>query len=193
MKKILAATNNQGKIREIKEILSDYEIISLKEINCEIEIEEDGKTFEENAMKKAKAIFELTHIPCIADDSGICVDKLNGWPGVHTARFLGKKASQEERNLAIINKVNEGDAENRKARVNCTIAYVDKDIEYIASGEITGDITKEPRGNNGFGFDSIFELESGKTLAELTNEEKNNVSSRKIALNRLKEKFRRLI
>ena len=187
MKKILAATNNKGKIKEIKEILSDYEIISLKDINCKIEVEEDGKTFEENSIKKAKEIFEITKIPCIADDSGICINKLDGWPGVYTARFLGECATQEERNNAMINKLNSIKTEDRSAKVECVISYVDENGTITTTGEIKGKITENPRGKNGFGFDSIFELDNGKTLAELTGEEKNSVSSRKIALNKLKE------
>ena len=123
MKKILAATNNVGKLKEIKEILKDFEILSLKDINCEIEVEEDGKTFEENSIKKAKEIFEITKIPCISDDSGICINKLDGWPGVYTARFLGEYATQEERNNAMINKLNSIKAEDRSAKVECVISY----------------------------------------------------------------------
>ena len=91
MKEILIATNNKGKLEEIKEILNDYNLLSLKDIGCKVDVDEDGKTFEENAIKKAKEISEITNMPCIADDSGLCIDVLNGWPGVHTARFLGRK------------------------------------------------------------------------------------------------------
>lgn len=187
MKKILAATNNVGKLKEIKEILKDFEILSLKDINCEIEVEEDGKTFEENSIKKAKEIFKIANIPCIADDSGICINKLDGWPGVYTARFLGECVTQEERNNAMINKLNSIKTEDRSAKVECVISYVDENGTITTTGEIEGKITEKPRGENGFGFDSIFELDNGKTLAELTGEEKNRVSSRKIALNKLKE------
>ena len=105
MKKILIATNNQGKLKEIKEMLKDYEIISLKDIGCNIEVEEDQDTFEGNSKKKAKEIFEITNIPCIADDSGLCIDAFDGWPGVYTARFLGENATQEERNNAVLEKM----------------------------------------------------------------------------------------
>lgn len=192
MKKILAATNNVGKLKEIKEILKDFEILSLKDINCEIEVEEDGKTFEENSIKKAKEIFEITKIPCISDDSGICINKLDGWPGVYTARFLGEYATQEERNNAMINKLNSIKAEDRSAKVECVISYVDEKVVITTTGEIEGKITEKPRGENGFGFDSIFELDNGKTLAELTDKEKNVVSSRKIALNKLREMIDKL-
>lgn len=90
MKKIVVATNNKGKIKEIKEILKEYELLTLKDINCDIEVEEDKNTFEENAKKKAKEVSKLVDMPCIADDSGICIEVFNGWPGVHTARFWEK-------------------------------------------------------------------------------------------------------
>ena len=101
MKKVVIATNNPGKIKEIKVILKDYEILTLKDMNCEIEVEENQDTFEGNAMKKAKEIAEALKMPAIADDSGLCIDILKGWPGVHTARFLGENATQEQRNNAI--------------------------------------------------------------------------------------------
>ena len=105
MKKIVVATNNKGKIKEIKEILKEYELLTLKDINCDIEVEEDKNTFEENAKKKAKEVSKLVDMPCIADDSGICIEVFNGWPGVHTARFLGENVTQEERNQAILKKM----------------------------------------------------------------------------------------
>ena len=101
---IILATNNKGKVKEIKELLNDQEIKTLKEMNIKIVIEENGDTFEENALKKAREIYKLTNTPCIADDSGICIKELNGFPGVKTARFLGDNASQEERNNYLIEK-----------------------------------------------------------------------------------------
>lgn len=187
MKRIVVATNNKGKMKEIAKILQGYELLTLKDINCDIEVEEDGKTFEENSMKKASEIFKITNIPCIADDSGICINALNGWPGVYTARFLGEDATQEERNLKMIEELNLKNTENRNAKVVCVIAYVDKEQSFFVEGIVNGKIVKEPRGENGFGFDEIFELENGKTLAELSEEEKNQVSSRKIALEKLKK------
>ncbi len=189
MKKIVVATNNKGKIKEISKILKGYELLTLKDINCNIEVEEDGKTFEENAMKKASEIFKITNIPCIADDSGICINALNGWPGVYTARFLGENATQEERNLKMIEELNLKNTEDRNAEVVCVIAYFDKEQSFFVKGTVNGKIVKEPRGENGFGFDEIFELENGKTLAELSEEEKNQVSSRKVALEKLSDKI----
>lgn len=187
--KIVMATNNQGKLKEVREILKDYEILSLKDLACDIEVEEDQDTFEGNSFKKAREISKLLKMPCIADDSGLCIEELNGFPGVLTARFLGEDASQEERNNYLINKL-EG-KENRKATVVTVMTYVneEKGQELIARGEVNGNIAKEKRGDNGFGFDEIFEIENGKTLAELTSEEKNEISSRKIALQKLNEKL----
>lgn len=187
MKKILVATNNQGKLKEIKEILNGYELLSLKELGVNIEVKEDKKTFKGNSLKKAKEVFEDTNIPCIADDSGLCIDILKGWPGVETARFLGKDASQEDRNKYILEKMIGKSGEERNAKVVCDIAYVDNKNTIVVEGVITGRISETERGNNGFGFDSIFELKNGKTLAELSENEKNEVSSRRIALEKIKK------
>lgn len=191
--KILIATNNKGKIKEIKEILEDYEIISLKDINLEIEVIEDGKTFSENAIKKASEIYNKTKIPCIADDSGIEIEEYDGWPGVLTARFLGEeKASNEyarERNEYILEKMKELQREKRKVTHITCIAYCDKNGIKTAIGEQIGYIAKEPKGEKGFGFDEIFELPNGKTMAELEPEEKNKISSRKKALEKIKEQI----
>ena len=190
MKKIVIATNNEGKLREIKEILNRYELMSLKEVQCEIEVEEDKETFEENAFKKAKEVFEKTNMPCIADDSGLCINVFEGWPGVNTARFLGKGATQKQKNDAILEKMSKFKGEERKAKVKCVIVYYYKKDKYItAKGEIEGRIAEESRGKNGFGFDEIFELNNNKTLAELTKEEKNMLSARKLALENLKKQL----
>lgn len=189
MKEIVVATTNKSKVKEIKEILQDkkFKILSLEDVGCTIKVKEDGKTFEENATKKATEIFEKLNKPCIADDSGICIQSLNGWPGTYTARFLGKDATQEERNLAIIDKLK--GKQERTAEVICVIAYIDGKKIFSAEGKVCGKIVENPRGENGFGFDSIFELDNGKTLAELTGDEKNLVSARRIALEKLKNKL----
>lgn len=186
MKKIIVATNNLGKLKEIRAILDNYEVISLKDLNLSIDIVEDGKTFEENALKKAREVFKITKIPAIADDSGLCINVLEGFPGINTARFLGNNASDNDRNNYILEKLKDKKELERKAEVVCDIAYADEKNEYVVEGVIKGKITYEKRGNNGFGFDPIFELDNGKTLAELKDYEKNNVSSRKIALEKLK-------
>lgn len=186
MKKIIVATNNLGKLKEIRAILDNYEVISLKDLNLSVDIVEDGKTFKENALKKAREVFKITKIPAIADDSGLCINVLEGFPGINTARFLGNNASDNDRNNYILEKLKDKKESERKAEVVCDIAYVDEKNEYVVEGVIKGKITYEKRGNNGFGFDPIFELDNGKTLAELKDYEKNNVSSRKIALEKLK-------
>ena len=185
MKKIVVATNNLGKLKEIKEILKDYELVSLKDLNLKVEIIENGKNFKENALKKAREVFKITNMPSIADDSGLCIDSLRGFPGINTARFLGDNATDDDRNNYILEKMKDKNDNERIAKVICSIAYVDNKNEYIVEGVIKGRIAYKKRGNNGFGFDPIFELENGKTLAELKSYEKNNVSSRKIALEKL--------
>lgn len=188
MEEIILATNNKGKIKELEEILKEYKLLSLKEANIDIEVDEDRDTFEGNALKKAGEICKVTNKICIADDSGLCIDILNGFPGVYTARFLGEDATQDERNSYLLEKLKDKSREERKAKVITCIALVKPNGEkktYI--GEFNGYIAENKRGNNGFGIDEIFELENGKTLAELDKEEKNKISSRSLALKKLKE------
>lgn len=183
---MIFASNNKGKITEIKSIFKEEEIISLKEANVNIEVEEDADSFYGNALKKAKEIYELTKIPVIADDSGICIESLDGWPGVLTHRFAGEEASDETRNKLMIDKVS--NESNKKAQVICILVYYDGTNEIVGEGILSGTIVS-PRGTNGFGFDPIFELNSGKTLAELTSEEKNITSARYLAALDLKKKL----
>ena len=183
---MIFASNNKGKIKEIKSIFKDEEIISLKEANVDIDVIEDADSFYGNALKKAKEIFELTNIPVIADDSGICIDAFDGWPGVLTHRFAGEEATDEERNAIMLDKVHTQD--NKNAKVICNLVYYDGKQIVVGEGILKGTIVS-PRGTNGFGFDPIFELESGKTLAELTSEEKNITSARYLAALDLKNKL----
>lgn len=189
MKKILIATNNKGKVDEIKQILKEYELISLKDINCNIEVEENQDTFEGNSLKKAKEISEITNMPCIADDSGLCIEKFDGWPGVYSARFLGEDATPEERNDAILEKMKGLKEDERMAKFKCVITYYNDGTVITGIGETIGKIAEEPRGNNGFGFDPIFELENGKTYAELSEQEKNKISHRKKAIENFKKQL----
>jgi len=184
---MILASNNKGKLREIKEIFNDRDLKTLKEKNIDIEVEEDQNTFYGNALKKAKEIYKLTQEATISDDSGLCIDELNDWPGVLTHRFLGEGKSDRDRNLAIIEKCN--GLKNREARVICNIVYYDDGNIVVGEGILKGYISLEPRGENGFGFDEIFELEDGKTLAELTPEQKNDISARALALQDLKNKL----
>lgn len=186
-KEIIVASNNQGKIKEIQDILSDYKIISMKDLGIETEIEENGETFEENAFIKAKAIAKMTGRLCIADDSGLCMEAFNGFPGIKTARFLGENATQAERNQYIVEKVQGLPKEKRKAKFVCTIALVTPEGEEKSfTGELEGYITTEIKVEGGFGMDPIFELENGKTLSEIGTKAKDQISHRYKALVQLK-------
>lgn len=186
MKKIVVASNNKDKIEEIKEILKNYKIISMKEAGINIDIEENEKTFEKNAIVKAEAIAKkLNGKMCIADDSGIEIEYLKGFPGVLTKRW--HKGTDRERNLKLIEKLKGVQGQKRKVTFTVAIALSDGEKTVCKTGKINGFIAEMVRGENGFGFDEIFELETGKTLAELTKEEKNKISARKIALKELKE------
>lgn len=184
---MILATNNKGKLREIKEILNEYEIKSLDEAGINIDVIEDQNTFYGNALKKAKEIYQIAKEPVIADDSGLCIDIYEGWPGVMTHRFMGESATDKDRNEAILAKMqNESD---RKAKVICNLVYYDGTREIVGEGILKGFISLVRKGTNGFGFDDIFELDSGKTLAELTSDEKNEVSARRLASEDLKQKL----
>ena len=191
--KILLATTNEGKRKEMQEILSEIEFITLKDILYTKEVQENGNTFYENARKKAKQIYEDTKIPCLADDSGIAINQYHGWPGVNTARFLGKDKATNEfsrvRNEFILEKMKDLPKEKRKVENITSIVYYDGKKEYAAEGKIQGYIAQNCRGDNGFGFDEIFELDNGKTLAELTKIQKNEISSRRKALEKIREKL----
>lgn len=184
---MIVASNNEGKLREIKEIFNDRNLKTLKEANVFIDVEEDQDSFYGNALKKAKEIYEITKEETISDDSGLCVNSLNDWPGVLTHRFLGEDKTDRERNLAIIERCK--DLDDRSAKVVCNIVYYNNGEIVVGEGIINGYIAKEVRGENGFGFDEIFELESGKTIAELTCEEKNKLSPRKYALESIRKEL----
>ena len=185
---MIFASNNIGKLREIRTILEEFQIQSLKEAGITHEVEEDQDSFYGNAFKKAQEIYEISKIPTIADDSGICIDALGSWPGVYTARFLGETATQIERNEEILKRLLE--CSDRTARVICYLVYYDGIEIAVGKGELIGKIALEERGYNGFGFDNIFELENGKTLAELSTKEKNQMSARYLAALDLKEKLK---
>ena len=182
---MIYATNNKGKIKQLIGLAQNIEINTLKECNIKIEVEEDGNTFEENAVKKVKAIFELTKKSAVGDDSGLCIDFFDGWPGVYTHRFL-PDSTEEERNDAIIERMVNVDEDLRGAKIVCVLALCDKDgVIRTFKGEVPCKIVHKQRGDNFFGFDSIVELENGKTLAELTDEEKIKVNARSIAFKKM--------
>ena len=188
MKEIIIASGNKGKIEEAKEILREFNIKSIKELGIDIEVEEDGETFEENAIKKAETIAKsLDGKLCIADDSGIEIEYLDGFPGVRTKRW--HQGSDRERNLAILEKMQGVEKSNRKIDFVTAIALSDGNKTICKKGIISGYVSESIRGDNGFGFDEIFELETGKTLAELSNEEKNEISARRIAIEEIREEL----
>lgn len=190
---ILVASTNEGKVKEIQQILNGWNIITLNDIKNNIKVIENGTTFEENAKNKAKQGYDKTGIPCMADDSGICITKYNGWPGVKTARFLGEDKSSNQyarlRNEAILQKMKHLKKEERKVEYVTVVAYYDGKDFKIGTGILSGYIAKDVKGENGFGFDEIFELADGRTLAQLTKEEKNVISSRKKALEEIKRQI----
>lgn len=192
MKRIVAATGNLHKLQEIRSILTDWEIISLRDVDCACDPEENGKTFTENASIKARAACIMTGLPCLADDSGLCVQALGGAPGIRSARYASdddKNASDaENRKLLLQNLVGEV---NRIAYFESAVVLAFPDGTQIESnGRCYGKILFDEVGNNGFGYDSLFYSdELQKSFAEATEEEKNSVSHRRKALDRLAVKL----
>lgn len=191
MKRIIFATSNEGKMKEIRMILADrnVEVVSLKEAGITAEIEETGTTFEENAIIKAKAIMELTGDIVLSDDSGLEVDYMDKAPGVYSARFMGEDTSYDIKNQYIIDQLKEAKEEERTARFVCVIACAFPSGEIVTRrGVIEGLIAHEIIGTNGFGYDPIFYIpEYGCTTAELNPEQKNEISHRGKALKAMKE------
>lgn len=191
MDKIVFATANEGKVKEIKEILKDFpiEVVSMKDMGITADIEENGDTFEENSLIKARALVKLTGLPALADDSGLEVDYLNGEPGIYSARYLGRDTDYDYKNNYIINKLSEAQDKERSARFVCVISLVLPDgREFVERGVVEGLIGYEQKGENGFGYDPIFYLpEYSKTSAELSPEEKNKISHRGKALSAMKK------
>lgn len=188
MKKIVFATNNKNKLREAREILDslDIEVISQSEAGAECDPEENGTTFAENAIIKAKAVYDIVKCPVIADDSGLCVDALDGRPGVYSARYAPK--GQECGKL--LDEMKDVPENKRSAYFECVIAYIDDSGVKTASGMCKGKIGYEERGANGFGYDPIF-MYGDTSLAEMTAEEKNNISHRSLALKSMTEVLRK--
>ena len=189
--KIIAATKNKNKLREFGEILKGFEIISQEEAGVDIDVEETGTTFEENSYLKAKAIYDITGITTIADDSGLCVDALNGEPGVYSARYGGEGYDDEGRVQLLLKNMKDVPDEERIARFVCVITLVGDEGVLTARGECEGKIDYSPKGENGFGYDPVFYYPPfGKTLAEADASEKNQVSHRANALKIFNEKLK---
>lgn len=191
MKSIILASNNKDKVKEVKEILKGYDIISMKEAGIDVDIEENGTTFEENALIKARAIMKLTGQITMADDSGLEIDYLNKAPGVYSARFMGHDTSYDIKNKALIQKLEGVKGSDRSGRFVCAIAVCIPDgREIVKRGTMEGLIAEEIKGDNGFGYDPIVYLpEYGRTSGELAPEEKNKISHRGKALALIKEEL----
>ena len=194
MRKVIFATGNQGKMKEIREILGDLdiELLSLKDAGIQADIVEDGKTFEENAQIKARTVCSLTGEIVLADDSGLEIDYLNKEPGIYSARYMGEDTSYRIKNANLIERLNGVPDEKRTARFVCAIAaaFPDGTMKTVRA-TMEGRIGYEEKGENGFGYDPIFWLpEYGCTSAELSMEEKNKISHRGKALRLIKDELR---
>lgn len=191
MKKVIFATGNEGKMKEIREILGDLdiELLSLKDAGIHADIVEDGKTFEENAQIKAKAICEMTGEIVLADDSGLEIDYLNKEPGIYSARYMGEDTSYDIKNQALLDRLDGVPDEKRTARFVCAIAAAMPDgCCEVVRGTMEGIIGHKIVGENGFGYDPIFFLpECGCTSAELSPEKKNELSHRGEGLKKIRK------
>ena len=191
MKRLIFATGNKDKMKEIREILGSLpvEILSMKEAGIQAEIEEDGKSFEEKALTKARGVCRLAGEMVLADDSGLEIDYLNGEPGIYSARYMGEDTSYRIKNQNLMDRLSGVPDEKRTARFVCAIAAAFPDgREYVVRGTIEGRIGYEERGENGFGYDPIFYLpDRDVSTAQLSREEKNSISHRGNALKKMKE------
>lgn len=194
MNKILIASNNRYKFSEIASVLStlpDIKLYSLKDFGINVDVTEDGNTLEENALIKAKAIYDLSGVATLSDDTGLFVKALNGEPGVYSARYAGEKATYEDNCIKLLKNLKDISDENRTAQFESVICfYVNEKEHYFFKGVCSGKIINEKRGKSGFGYDPLFEPNGyEKTFAEMTNEDKNKISHRSKAL----EAFRKFI
>ena len=189
MKKIIIATSNEGKLVEFRALLADkdVEIVSMKQAGIDIDIEENGTTFEENSVIKAKTVCEASGCLCLSDDSGLEIDCLGGEPGIYSARYLGHDVPYEKKNRIILDRIKDVPTEKRTARYVCAVAAAFPDGRVLTVKDtLEGRIADEPAGDGGFGYDPIFFYPpANKTTAELTSEEKNAISHRGKALRRM--------
>jgi XTP/dITP diphosphohydrolase len=191
MNKLLIASTNSGKIKEVRTLLEgfSFQIIGLDEYPQLMNIEEDGDTFKENALKKARVSAEETDLLTLADDSGLVVDHLNGRPGIYSARFAGENATDHQNNIKLLEELRGVDEKKRSAHFRCAMALVDPENnrEEVVEGRCEGRILSEPRGENGFGYDPLFYIsEYEKTMAQLPSQIKNKISHRTEALTKMK-------
>jgi len=187
MKKIIIATKNEGKAKEFRKLITGFEVVTLAQEGIDFDVEEDQPTFESNALKKAREICLISNNITIADDSGLEVYYLDNRPGVYSARYAGENATDADRNNKLLLELKDACDEERGARFVCAIALVTPDgQEYVCRGECQGVITRGPRGENGFGYDPLFlDLEYGKTFGELSEDIKNKISHRAVAMEKL--------
>lgn len=194
---LLVATHNKGKLREYRDLLRDVpaRLVYLDEVGIHEEVPETGATFEENAVQKARAYARLSGLLTLADDSGLEVDALGGAPGVHSARYAGLNASDEDRIRKLLAELEGVPPEKRTARFRCVIAVATPEGEVVtAEGTVEGFIADAPRGHHGFGYDPVFYLpERGCTMAELPPEEKNRISHRARAAQAIKPRLLELL
>ncbi len=189
-KRLVVASGNRGKLREIAELLPDYEVIGYKDLGLDFEIVEDGTSFYENALIKAKAVYDVIKLPTLSDDSGLCVDALCGAPGIYSARYSAD--GTDERNNELLLKNMKG-ITDRSARFTCCAVYYDGVHTLSAVGVTEGYILEEEKGSGGFGYDPLFfSRDLGKCFGECAAEEKNSVSHRARALKSIKEKINNL-
>ena len=193
--KIVIATHNLDKLKEIQKFFNEFkcEIVSLDAFPEISEIIEDGKTLVENALIKAREVYEKTGLPTISDDTGLEVDALDGSPGVYTARYAGEGCSYEDNVNKILKDMSKVPMPNRNAIFKTVMVFKDENEELIVEGVVKGIISREIRGENGFGYDSIFYVpENNKTFAEMTMSEKNKISHRGNAMRNLIDKLKAL-
>lgn len=189
METIILASNNKNKLKEISEKVKEFNfnVISQSEAGYDIEVEETGKTFEENAILKAEAIYKISNMPVVAEDSGLEIDALNGEPGVYTGRYAGPNATSQDKIEKVLKLMKNVEESKRTARFKCVVCYIDKKGEkHIFEGNCEGKITHKPCGSAGFDYDPIF-LYNKRTFAQMSSEEKNKISHRGKAINKLVE------
>ncbi len=182
---LLFATNNSHKLREISEIAGkDYQVLSLKDVNLDVDIPETQDTLEGNARQKARFIYDQTGIDCFADDTGLEVEALDGRPGVYSARYAGEGCSFDDNVRKILEEMD--GVENRKARFRCVVCLILDGKEYLFEGRSPGEITRERRGSDGFGYDPVFQPDGYiRTFAEMPPQLKNGISHRGIAVSKM--------
>ena len=188
--KLVVATNNQGKVKEFKQLLEPlgFEPVSLKDEGIMIDIAEDGETFAENAHIKAQAVYEICKCPVLADDSGLEIEFLGGAPGIYSARYAGEDATDADRCNKILSELDGVDISMRSARFACALyCIIDEETEYSVLGTMNGFIGTEPMGENGFGYDPIFMIDEETSVAMISDDEKNKISHRAEAMRKLAE------